>query len=179
MTITTRLNDVDLATVAGLVGNIRTDPEHAKTTWQASVSWQGAFRSEARVREFDPIQSDEPAALGGTDTAPNPVEQVLAALGHCLAVGYAANASAEGIGINELTIDLEGDLDLHTFLGLAEWPRWVRQHPRHGSAQQRRRSRRHRRPAPKRRLHLTGRPHPGSGGAGGCHAGPLIERRNT
>ncbi len=102
MTITTRLNDVDLATVAGLVGNIRTEPEHAKTTWQASVSWQGAFRSEARVREFDPIQSDEPEALGGTDTAPNPVEQVLAALGHCLAVGYAANASAEGIGIKEI-----------------------------------------------------------------------------
>ncbi|HEX2370912.1 MAG TPA: OsmC family protein [Acidimicrobiia bacterium] len=120
MTITTRLNDVDLATVAGLVGNIRTEPEHAKTTWQASVSWQGAFRSEARVREFDPIQSDEPEALGGTDTAPNPVEQVLAALGHCLAVGYAANASAEGIGIKELSIDLEGDLDLHTFLGLAD-----------------------------------------------------------
>ena len=30
MTITTRLNDVDLTTVADLVGNIRTDPEHAK-----------------------------------------------------------------------------------------------------------------------------------------------------
>jgi uncharacterized OsmC-like protein len=48
------------------------------------------------------------------------VEQVLAALGNCLAVGYAANATAAGIELNDLTIELRGDLDLHTFLGLAE-----------------------------------------------------------
>lgn len=45
-----------------------------------------------RSGDFDPIPSDEPAGLGGSDTAPNPVEQVLGALGKCLAVGYAANA---------------------------------------------------------------------------------------
>jgi uncharacterized OsmC-like protein len=67
-----------------------------------------------------PLASDEPAALGGSDTAPNPVEQLLAALGNCLAVGYAANASAAGIEISELRISLEGDIDLHTFLGLSE-----------------------------------------------------------
>jgi uncharacterized OsmC-like protein len=48
------------------------------------------------------------------------VEQILAALGNCLAVGYAANASAAGIELNGLQIDLSGDLDLHTFLGLAD-----------------------------------------------------------
>ncbi len=47
------------------------------------------------------------------------MEQILAALGNCLAVGYAANASVAGIELNGLKIDLEGDLDLHTFLGLA------------------------------------------------------------
>ena len=62
----------------------------------------GAFRSEASVRGFAPIASDEPAALGGTDSAPNPVEQLLAAFGNCLAVGYAANASVAGIEIREL-----------------------------------------------------------------------------
>jgi len=65
------------------------------------------------------MASDEPGALGGTDTGPNPVEQVLAALGNCLAVGYAANATAMGIELRDVNIDLEGDLDLHTFLGLA------------------------------------------------------------
>lgn len=66
------------------------------------------------------MPSDEPSALGGTDTGPNPVEQVLAALGNCLAVGYAANATAAGITIRDLSIQLAGDLDLHTFLGLTD-----------------------------------------------------------
>ncbi len=64
--------------------------------------------------------SDEPTSLGGGDAAPNPVEQLLGALGNCLAVGYAANASVAGISIERLDITLDGDLDLRSFLGLAE-----------------------------------------------------------
>ena len=115
-----RLNDVDLASVGELVQRIREEPATAGTTWRAEVQWTGGFRSEVRVRDFAPIVSDEPRALGGTDSAPNPVEQLLGALGNCLAVGYAANASAAGIEISDLRIDLEGDLDLRTFLGLAQ-----------------------------------------------------------
>ena len=76
------------------------------------------FFAPEGVTAFDPIRSDEPAALGGTDSAPNPVEQLLAALGNCLAVGYAANATAAGIEIRDLNVDVSGNLDLHTFLGL-------------------------------------------------------------
>lgn len=120
MAITERLNDVNLGAVGGLTAKIKEHPKAAATTWRANVRWTGAFRSEATVRGFAPLPSDEPAGLGGTDTAPNPVEQLLAALGNCLAVGYAANASAAGIEISELRISLEGDIDLHTFLGLSE-----------------------------------------------------------
>ena len=118
--VTTTLNDVDLDAVAGLVGKIQAEPDVAATRWTASVDWKGGFRSEARIRDFAPAASDEPAQLGGTDSGPNPVEQVLAALGNCLAVGYAANASVAGIELKDLRIDLEGDLDLHAFLGLRE-----------------------------------------------------------
>jgi uncharacterized OsmC-like protein len=84
------------------------------------TAWKGGFRSEAKIRDFGSARSDEPDQLGATNTGPNPVEQVLGALGNCLAVGYAANATAMGIAINNLTIRVEGDLDLHTFLGLKE-----------------------------------------------------------
>ncbi|MDH3300558.1 MAG: OsmC family protein [Acidimicrobiia bacterium] len=114
------LNDVNMEAVAGLAGKIQEQPEVAATQWNASVSWKGGFRSEARIRDFAPIPSDEPGGLGGTDSGPNPVEQLLAALGNCLAVGYAANATAAGIELKDLTIELEGDLDLHTFLGLSQ-----------------------------------------------------------
>lgn len=113
-----QLNDVDLEAVGTLVAAVAADPEQGQTEWQATVTWTGAFRSEVSIRDFDPIPSDEPAGLGGTDTAPNPVEQVLGALGNCLAVGYAANASAAGVKIDDLKIELSGDLDLQSFLGL-------------------------------------------------------------
>jgi uncharacterized OsmC-like protein len=114
------LNDVNINAVAGLVGKIQEEPDVAATKWNAVVNWKGGFRSEATIREFAPIASDEPGALGGTDCGPNPVEQILAAYGNCLAVGYAANATVAGIEIKDLSIELEGDLDLHTFLGLKE-----------------------------------------------------------
>lgn len=120
MTANTVLNNVDIEAVGGLVRAIQENPEKARTTWAAHVAWKGAFASESRVRQFAPAPSDEPAALGGGDTAANPVEQLLGALGNCLAVGYAANATAAGIELRELKIDLRGDVDLHVFLGLAD-----------------------------------------------------------
>jgi uncharacterized OsmC-like protein len=110
-TATTSLNDVNLEAVGALASAIVDDAAKGATNWSASV---------ATVREFAPIQSDEPRGLGGSDAAPNPVEQLLAALGNCLAVGYAANASARGIELRNLRIDLDGDLDLHSFLGLSD-----------------------------------------------------------
>ena len=112
------LNGVDLRAVGALIDGVRATPEAAATTWRAHVTWEGGFRSTARIRGFAPLASDEPPALGGDDTAPNPVEQLLAALGNCLAVGYAANASAGDVAIRDLRVDLAGELDLRAFLGL-------------------------------------------------------------
>ena len=116
--VTSQLNDVRIEQVVGLATHIQEEPSAGATTWSASVAWTGAFRSEVTIRDFAPIPSDEPGALGGDDTAPNPVEQLLAAFGNCLVVGYAANATAAGIDVHDLRVDLEGDLDLRTFLGL-------------------------------------------------------------
>ncbi len=118
--VTTALNDVTISKVVSLAEKISQEPHVADTTWRAEVKWDGGFRSAAKVRDFEPSKSDEPEQLGGTNTGPNPVEQLLSALGNCLAVGYAANATAAGITVNSMTIDVEGDLDLHTFLGLKE-----------------------------------------------------------
>jgi len=119
-TVTARLNDVDIDAVGELAQSVQADPTKASTTWAARVQWNRGFASEAKVRSFSPIKSDEPAALGGEDSAPNPVEQLLGALGNCLAVGYAANATVAGIELRDLRVELKGDLDLKVFLGLAE-----------------------------------------------------------
>jgi uncharacterized OsmC-like protein len=114
----THLNDVNVEAIGTLVEKIRREPDAAKTCCKSEVRWTGALRSESRSRDLAPVPSDEPTAIGGSDSAPNPVEQVLAALGNCLAVGYAANASVAGIRIRSLLIELEGSIDLHAFLGL-------------------------------------------------------------
>ena len=112
------VNDVDLGAVSRLASRIQADAAIGKTLWKAEVSWTGAFRSEFRSRHLPPVRSDEPDLLGGGDTAPNPAEQLLGALGNCLAVGYAANASAAGITIHSLRIALDGEIDLAVVLGL-------------------------------------------------------------
>jgi uncharacterized OsmC-like protein len=114
----THLNEVNLGAIASLVEKIRQEPAAAKTQWKSEVRWTGAFRSEARSRDLAPLPSDEPKGIGGSDTGPNPVEQVLAALGNCLAIGYAANATVAGIEMKSLKIELEGAIDMHAFLGL-------------------------------------------------------------
>ena len=61
--------------------------------------------------------ADTPRQVTVTPLSPTG-EQLLAALGNCLAVGYAANATARGIELTDLRIKVTGDLDLHSFLGL-------------------------------------------------------------
>lgn len=53
-TITATLNDVNMEAVAGLAGKIQEEPAVPATTWNARAEWKGGFRSEAKVREFEP-----------------------------------------------------------------------------------------------------------------------------
>jgi uncharacterized OsmC-like protein len=114
----TQLNDVNIGAVGLLVSAIQAEPTHADTTWRASVEWDGGFHTTTTIRDFEPFATDEPEGLGGTDTAPNPVEQLIGALGSCLAIGYAANATVAGIRLHDLRIDIEGELNLESFLGI-------------------------------------------------------------
>lgn len=114
------INKVNLEAVGHLIDTIKGDENKKNTKWHSEVIWKGGFASEAKSRHFSPTPSDEPKGLGGEDLAPNPVEQLLGALGNCLAVGYAANASVLGVKIDDLKISLEGDLDLKPFLGLEQ-----------------------------------------------------------
>ena len=120
MSTVATFNGVDTSRIAALSNKIQEEPSKGDTLWKAEVIWQNGFRNQIRVRDLPASYADEPEVLGGTNTAPNPVEQLLGALGSCLAIGYTANASVRGIQIEDLRIELEGHIDLPVFLGLHE-----------------------------------------------------------
>lgn len=77
------------------------------------------MRCSAEIRQHL-LGVDEPAGLGGTDTGPNPVELVLAALGTCQAITYRIWAALMDIRLDDVRFETEGDLDIAGLLGLRE-----------------------------------------------------------
>jgi uncharacterized OsmC-like protein len=131
MATMTNRNGVDVDRLVATVGAVQADPNVAKFTFRARSSWESGGRNKGDIREFEhggatsaerpqafELIGDEPSVLLGTNAGPNAVELVLQALAFCYAVGYAYNAAAKGIEIEELRYEVEGDLDLHRFLGL-------------------------------------------------------------
>ena len=111
-------NGVNVPAVVAYAKQLQSDAPLDGTPFRADVRWRGGFRNEIRVRDLPPTYADEPEILGGTNTAANPVEQILGALGSCLAIGYTAGAVARGITIEDLRIELSGNIDLPVFFGL-------------------------------------------------------------
>ena len=97
----------------------RLSPEKANATFKSSSNLTQGFRSEVSIRDHR-LTVDEPAALGGTDSGPNPVELVLAALGTCQEITYRAYATAMGIPLESVSVELEGDIDLRGFFAVDE-----------------------------------------------------------
>ena len=109
------LKDIIVATQADL----RANPDHALATFSANSRQVEGLRSETKIRQFS-LTIDEPPNLGGTDTGPNPVELVLAALATWQEITYRAYATALGIPLESVSVNLEGSLDLRGFFAVKD-----------------------------------------------------------
>jgi uncharacterized OsmC-like protein len=90
------------------------------TTFKAKATkLPKGMQVEAQSRNFK-ITIDEPKSLGGTDTAMNPVEVLLCALGGCQAIVAAAFAKAHDVTFTDFYVELEGDIDLDGFMGKSD-----------------------------------------------------------
>lgn len=86
----------------------RADPSVVRTVRAKTIAEGRRFRHLNYIRSLDAHIVDEPPALLGDDTAPNPTEALLAALGTCVAVGLQANAVARGWTVKGIEIESEG-----------------------------------------------------------------------
>ncbi|GBD99088.1 OsmC-like protein [bacterium BMS3Abin07] len=113
----TLINGLETDNLVKVVGQVKENWETGRTTWTASTTWKGGFKVETCSRDFT-LTADEPEMLCGTNTAANPVEMVLQAYGACLSIGFAMNAAVRGIKLDDIKIELAGEIDLPGFLGL-------------------------------------------------------------
>ena len=113
------LAPIDKKGLDELIAKGKADPKVIKTLKCKTVA-EGRFRHLNFIRTLPAYMVDEPPGLLGDDTAPNPSEASLAALGSCLAVGIHANAVARGITVFKLEIELEGDLNITAVWGTGD-----------------------------------------------------------
>jgi uncharacterized OsmC-like protein len=78
--------------------------------WKSRIVWQSGFRNKAFMRTHV-VEMDEPQGLDATDMAASAHEQLLSAVGSCMAVGFVLNATKRGIKVHDLEIAMEGYFD--------------------------------------------------------------------
>jgi uncharacterized OsmC-like protein len=98
--------------------NLKAKPGAAKVVFRAHTELDSGVRCRAKVRDFPPLTVDEPPELGGGNAGMNPVELVLASLGTCQEIMYAAYAAVMGITLTSVKVDVKGYLDLRGLFGM-------------------------------------------------------------
>lgn len=117
--ITGCLAPIDKTGLEGLIAKGRENPAAIKTVKCRTIA-EGKFRHLNMIRNLPAHIVDEPPVLLGDDTAPNPSEAALAALGSCLAVGIHANAVARDITVRSLELELEADINITSVWGTGD-----------------------------------------------------------
>jgi len=92
------------------------DPANAQALFSAQGTLVGITEVDIRTGAHT-FKVDEPPALGGSDVAANPVQYALASLGSCQAIPYQFWAAQLGIPFDQVTVRVEGDLDIRGFFG--------------------------------------------------------------
>lgn len=125
-------NGVDTERLDDTMAELKERPERARFRFRAVNRWASGAHCTTTIQDFDAageedtsrtrpfvLDADEPDVLLGRDHGPNATEAALYALSSCLSTTFAYYAAAQRVPLNELEIELEGEVDVRGFLGLA------------------------------------------------------------
>jgi uncharacterized OsmC-like protein len=126
------VNGVDVRALSQTLDAIRQEPKLGAFQFRVANTWlggglnrstingfYGAGQEQMRDKPFS-FGADEPPVLLGGDNAANPVEFVLHALAACLTTSMVYHAASRGIAIKTVHSELQGDIDVRGFTGLAD-----------------------------------------------------------
>jgi uncharacterized OsmC-like protein len=127
------VNGVRVDRLFDTVHAIKDAPDLARFQFRGENRWVNGAHNRTTIQEFygagqedtsrsEPyvFDADEPPVLLGENQGANPVEYALTALAGCLTTSLVYHAAARGIELEEVESRLEGDLDLHGFLGMSD-----------------------------------------------------------
>lgn len=103
--------------IAATSDAVAADPANAHVVFGAVATAHDAVASTVSLGRYT-VEVDEPPALGGEHSAPNPVEYFLAALLSCQVVTWRFWAEKLGIVVDDISARADGDLDVRGFFGL-------------------------------------------------------------
>ncbi len=124
------VNGVNVTQLFETIDTIKKQPMVAKFRFRINNEWLGCGHNRSKVNGYYGateemtrpqsfiLDADEPPILLGEDKGANPVEYLLHALAACVTTSMVYHAAAKGIEIEEVESAIDGDIDLHGFLGL-------------------------------------------------------------
>lgn len=127
------VNGIDTKQVQQIIDAVKGNPSMAQATFFSTTRWTSGFNNETTIKDFElgknnkvarpqtfRVVGDHPPELLGTNNGPTSVELLLAALGHCLASGWSTYGAVMGIPIEEMKVEVDGDIDLQGMLMLPQ-----------------------------------------------------------
>lgn len=125
------VNGVNVDNLFGVIDAVKENPKVADFKFRLENKWVNGGYTRSTVKDFYgacetqtrsgfTLESAEHPVLLGEDQSANPVEYALHALAGCLTTSLVYHAAARGYKITEVSSTLEGELDLHGFLGMDE-----------------------------------------------------------
>lgn len=130
--MTTIRNGVNVDDLMTAIAAVKEDQDNGKLTFTVHTHWKDGFKADHHLGDYvvgkegaahqqdHSLQTDEPREILGEDTGISPAETLISSLAACLTVGYAANAAAMGIDIDDMTFEITANGSLEGFMNIGD-----------------------------------------------------------
>lgn len=124
------VNGVNTKNLRAFMDQLQKEPKAGQVTFFSDTKWQGGMKSMTTVSSYmvDGVMKgknrkytmlgDEMTELGGSDTAPGAVEELMYAVGTCIVAAANANAALLGVKLSKIEVFLKSNIDLHGLFAL-------------------------------------------------------------